>query len=150
MGAQTDLRPGALRPLYTPGHPSQGLQDPVPSYLPPSRTKDKAPARGSHTESCHSPGLGPRAQLGPPSPNQQGNPPLAQCTTSPSRQRQAGGRERPPQALGRQFALLEARFGGETHRTGLQGATHPGPQGGSAKARVMPCPRNTGPQGGLE
>ncbi|KAJ1177147.1 hypothetical protein NDU88_002409 [Pleurodeles waltl] len=74
MGAQTNLRPRALRPLYTLGIPYQGLRDPVPGYLPPGRAEDKAQARGSHPGSCYSPGLGPRARPGPLNPNQQGKP----------------------------------------------------------------------------
>ncbi|KAJ1194678.1 hypothetical protein NDU88_003964 [Pleurodeles waltl] len=126
MGAQTNLRPGALRPLYTPGNPYQDQRDPVLAYLPPIRAEDKAQARGSHPGSCHSPVLGPTAWPGPLNPKQQGKPAFAQCTPRPSRVRQAGGREHPPQALGCQFALWEARFGGETHRTGLQGGLTPG------------------------
>ncbi|KAJ1130528.1 hypothetical protein NDU88_008879 [Pleurodeles waltl] len=98
MGAQTNLRPGALRPLYTPGNPYQGLRDPVPGYLPPSRAEDKSQARGSHPWSYHSPGAQGPARA--PEPKQAGVAcALAQCTPRPSRVQQAGGREHPPQAL---------------------------------------------------
>ncbi|KAJ1128474.1 hypothetical protein NDU88_006852 [Pleurodeles waltl] len=52
----------SLRPVCTPGNPSEGLRDPVTGYLPPSRTEDKAQASGYHPGSCHSPGLGARAR----------------------------------------------------------------------------------------
>ncbi|KAJ1132405.1 hypothetical protein NDU88_010719 [Pleurodeles waltl] len=100
MWAQTNLRPRALRPLYTPGNFYQGLRDPIPGYLPPGRAEDKAQATSSHPGSCHS----PRAQgvAGAPEHKPAGEAcSLAQFTPRPSRVRQGGGREHPLQALGR-------------------------------------------------
>ncbi|KAJ1159061.1 hypothetical protein NDU88_011731 [Pleurodeles waltl] len=113
------------------------------------RTKpreDKAQARVSHPGSCHGP-------AGAPEHKPAGYAcALSQCTPRPSRVRQAGGWEYPLQALGRQLALWEARFGGATHRTGLQGGSTPGPpgRGGLAQALAVPSPGTTGPQEGPE
>ncbi|KAJ1125158.1 hypothetical protein NDU88_003595 [Pleurodeles waltl] len=97
MGAQISLQPGDLKPLYTPGNPSQGLRDRVQGYLPPSRAEDKAEASCSLPGSC--PALGPRVWPRPLNPSQQGKPPLTQCAPRPSRVRQAGGKEHPHKAL---------------------------------------------------
>ncbi|KAJ1150874.1 hypothetical protein NDU88_003661 [Pleurodeles waltl] len=117
----------------------------------PAGAEDKAQAMGSHPGSCHRPGA--QGMAGAPDHKPAGDTcALAQCTPRPSRVRQAGGWEQPLQALGRQLAVWEARFGGATHRTGLQGSPTPRPpgRGGLAQALAAPSPRTTGPQGGQE
>ncbi|KAJ1192047.1 hypothetical protein NDU88_001359 [Pleurodeles waltl] len=150
------LQRGPNRPLtWDPEallHASKALPgpagpDPVLGYLPPSRAEDKAQASGSHSGACHSPGLEPRNQPESLNPNQQRKPPLAQCMPRPSRERHAGGRVHPFQALGCQFALWGARFGGQTNQAGLQGGCTPGHRGRLAWALVVPSQEPLDPRG---
>ncbi|KAJ1136765.1 hypothetical protein NDU88_003179 [Pleurodeles waltl] len=131
MEAQTNLRPGALRHVYTLGNIYQGLRDPVPGYLPASRAEDKVHARVSHPGSCHSPCLGPRALPGSPEYEQAGE---ASTGTVDSQawapQGTAGWRKGVPvPGPGAQLGLFEHCHTGEASRDSSPGALpHGGPE----------------------
>ncbi|KAJ1149412.1 hypothetical protein NDU88_002222 [Pleurodeles waltl] len=92
-------------------HAEEASLDSVPGALPHGRPEDRAQARGSHSGACHS-------SAWAPDPKSAGEDSLGPVYAKALQV---------TLALGRQFALWEARVGGETHRTGLQGGGTPRP-----------------------